>query len=93
MSGVVGMKRLPKPSQETDTIKVDSAFLHQALQASGIPAERTINGIKMPGLKMVKSGDTLYIQCVVGGKPRITAVPMTNVANWNPTDDLSELFE
>lgn len=83
---------MKKATDDTKGIKVETAFLHQALQAPGVPAERTISATKIVGLKMIKLGDSIYMQCTVNGKPKITAIPMTNVANWNPSDDLSELF-
>lgn len=73
--------------------KVETAFLHQALQAPGIPAERTLNKEKLKGLELLKVSDTLYVKVALGTTFKYCAVPMTNVACWVPTlEDAKRIF-
>lgn len=71
-------------------VKVKAAFLHTALMWPGVTgADKTLNVTKIKGLKMCKVGDQLMLKA----KDKICAIPMTNVATWEPEDDFHHIFD
>jgi hypothetical protein len=59
-------------------LPVKSAYLHQAIQVSGIPAERTLNKTKMPSSEMSLTEVGLLIR----HKGKLFGIPLANIANW-----------